>query len=493
MSRILEALRQLEGRGAFPGLNQPSPAEPPLPAAPIERADVVETRFDAAVETALPPYCEIPEAAQEPAEVEPAAGPADPWWMRPPSGSTSEGTAEVDEAFKLLEQIELELLEDALASRVYPPFETQASADEQEATLAQPEIIEVTVEATVEQPDEMDEQAVAVEVISEQPDAFEEELVDVEVIVELLDIDLPEIDLPDSELLESELPAAAIEASGSDAPCTLLELPPELSAEPSPPLIAKFPVDEPTEFGEAPSHDDEQDEANWRSLISEVHTIPIDWQETAEFSHDEPSPGELAHDHPSAVFTLRLDPRLSHAYRALAETLTEQLAGDASRIVLFAHASRREDENFSAVELAAALASIHEGDEILLVDALDQGVHGNPKAFTFVDVIEETVPWAAAIAATSQEGVSVVQRGLTDPQDVAMPAEELWADVRGRFRWILVNAGPVKGILTRHLAASCHATYLTLSLARTRRRHAAQSLAKLRTAGAHVAGTLVIE
>jgi hypothetical protein len=106
--------------------------------------------------------------------------------------------------------------------------------------------------------------------------------------------------------------------------------------------------------------------------------------------------------------------------------------------------------------------------------------------FGLSDVMRGLADWTHVVRPTNVPRLWCVSNGTHS--DVRLGDDFGWEELRHRFGFTLVEAGPVNEAGTVELARSCDATYLVVSLHETRRAGAERALAALQASGTHVIG-----
>jgi len=184
----------------------------------------------------------------------------------------------------------------------------------------------------------------------------------------------------------------------------------------------------------------------------------------------------------------------------LAESILSRLPMGRSGAVFLADAGHGEARTELLAELLPVLARRAES-EVLAVDADLQrgqltarlGVWGTRGV---AHVLLRACAWQEAVRQTCLAGVRLLPSvEFDDPEGRLLRPyrwERLFAELRRRFRLIVVDGASVVGPRPSPAASYCDASYLLVCLGRTAYRQAADAAAALRRQGARVEGCIAV-
>ena len=184
------------------------------------------------------------------------------------------------------------------------------------------------------------------------------------------------------------------------------------------------------------------------------------------------------------------------------EDLATKIAGDLPDLgsaVLACASVDRLPLGFSiTAPLARALAGRH--GEVLLVDTdvptnlrTSEPLY-QPK-FGFAEVCTQQIAWSEAILPTVISRLAYLPAGLevrAFPVDADFVAH-LFADLKRRFKYVVVNASSVADALAAGWLASCDEIYLAVELGRTIPHQARDAARQIAAAGGKIRGTITLE
>lgn len=192
------------------------------------------------------------------------------------------------------------------------------------------------------------------------------------------------------------------------------------------------------------------------------------------------------------VVELAVDSCSRANYRAIAQGISEQAASSGRVTLMLVYPGTLRDEDFSAAQLADALAAAT-GQQTLLVAWSSKAV---PIARRWArrsgasDVWTGQARWGDVLLPTTSPGLSWAGFG----EAANLPADRGAAFLAGlppQFRWVLFAAGSSDEPQAAELARHCDGVYLVTSLGRTRRDEALAAAAGLRSCGARLLGAVV--
>jgi capsular exopolysaccharide synthesis family protein len=204
---------------------------------------------------------------------------------------------------------------------------------------------------------------------------------------------------------------------------------------------------------------------------------------------------------PARVVLLDANPEgpLADAYRVLRAGLDQAWSDGASRVIAVGSASAREGKTVTAANLALALAARDE--HVLLVD----GDLRRPEAHVMLrahrtpgltDILAGRAAAADAIQEVEGTRLRLIASGspAANPADALRPdrLKELLSEVRGRFRWIVMDTAPVGAVPDAlALAALSDGVILVVASDTTVPAAAEDALARFAAGGARVLGALL--
>jgi Mrp family chromosome partitioning ATPase len=149
---------------------------------------------------------------------------------------------------------------------------------------------------------------------------------------------------------------------------------------------------------------------------------------------------------PELVAFHQPDHAVAGQYRALADELTQQLMGPASRLVLFTGSTTQAGTTTVVLNVAIALAQ-QPGVRVCVVDAnLAQPALGRklglPHALGLSDVLQRRTPLNWALQATGQADLTALTggRATSGPDLTNLPP--VLETLRQRYDWVLLDAAP---------------------------------------------------
>jgi len=237
----------------------------------------------------------------------------------------------------------------------------------------------------------------------------------------------------------------------------------------------------------------------------------VDWEALDDTSHLLSAPPlELAADElefvppapakpvlPAAHFEtcqLPLAVDLEDCYLEMAARIGEQTASNYSNVLLLVGADRWTAKAFSMVHLAQALSVQSPGDILLVDGELREGELSRQVARRGPGMVEAMlgqVAWPEIIHPTQLARIDFVARGNAQVPTVERP-EFGWGALRPLYRAVLIGLARQSEPETNWLAARCDAVYYVLSRPHTRRSSGSAAVNMLRSAGANVAGCIVV-
>jgi capsular exopolysaccharide synthesis family protein len=200
-----------------------------------------------------------------------------------------------------------------------------------------------------------------------------------------------------------------------------------------------------------------------------------------------------------ALFDAESHAPFSEAYRVLRTALDHAWPQPEARVLAVVSTAPREGKTTCAVNLALALAAREE--EALLVDAdLRQprahDVLAVRRAPGLTDVLAGRLEPGQAVQALAGSRLRVIASGpaAATPAEALKPAalRALLADVRGRFRWVVVDTSPLMAVADAStLAALCDGVVVVVAADRTPWTAAAQTIDRLGQIGCRVLGVVL--
>jgi Mrp family chromosome partitioning ATPase len=163
--------------------------------------------------------------------------------------------------------------------------------------------------------------------------------------------------------------------------------------------------------------------------------------------------------------------------------------------LLFASADRETGTTTTAIHLAAVLAEVTAGD-VLVIDA--DGRDGDlarrlniDAAYGLADVLGGRVGWQEAVVRIPPGCVQVLAscaKRVPATDDLPARLMAFLADVKRRYRAVIVDGGIASSAEATHWPAVCDGVYLCLEFEETGTKSAAEAVSLLRRAGGRVLG-----
>lgn len=191
---------------------------------------------------------------------------------------------------------------------------------------------------------------------------------------------------------------------------------------------------------------------------------------------------------------------LAESCLRLADNILSRLPGGPSAAVFLADVGQSEARTELLAGLLPALAR-RDGSELLAVDAdLERGQLtarlGVLAARGVAQVLLRACAWQEALSRTCLPGVSLLPSAVwADPEGRLLRPyrwERLLAELRRRYRLIVVDGGSLPRGGAVAAARCCDAAYLVVCLGQTAYREAAAAAALLRSQGARVEGCIAL-
>jgi hypothetical protein len=200
---------------------------------------------------------------------------------------------------------------------------------------------------------------------------------------------------------------------------------------------------------------------------------------------------------PAAPFEKCLLPTATEipaAYLQLAGAISGQLAATYSNALLFVSPDHWSDACFSMTQLAQAFGVQSAGDVLLVDGDLRHGRLSKvicPPGPGMTEVMLGTSTWEDVIHPTNSARIDFVARGASQVPTIDRP-EFGWNALRPKYRAVLIGLAAGVEPEAIWLAARCDAVYFVISRPHTRRQAASTAINALRSAGANVQGSIVV-
>lgn len=185
---------------------------------------------------------------------------------------------------------------------------------------------------------------------------------------------------------------------------------------------------------------------------------------------------------------------LGEYYTEMAERISEQQASNYCNVLLFVGSDRWVEPAFSMTHLAQAFALQSVGDVLLVDGDLRRGALSKAVARPGPGMIEAMLgraQWPDIIHPTSAGRIDFVARGNGQVPTVERP-EFGWGALRPLYRVVLIGLAMWSEPETTWLAGRCDGVYLVISRPHTRRSSASAAINSLRSCGANVVGSIVV-
>jgi Mrp family chromosome partitioning ATPase len=201
-----------------------------------------------------------------------------------------------------------------------------------------------------------------------------------------------------------------------------------------------------------------------------------------------------AADSPSRADAASLAP-----WPRLARTIISQWTSEESAALMFTSPEESESRTAAVASLAEALAAEVPG-EVLVVDAnlCEPALAarlGVASGQGLVDVLDGTAGWQVVVRRTRVEGLALLPgwpAGTHQSVRIATFAP-LLEELRGRYRFVLLNAASVGCGDTAAIARYCDGVYLWIRLNRTPCQAALEAIDLIERRGGHVAGCVLTD
>ena len=192
------------------------------------------------------------------------------------------------------------------------------------------------------------------------------------------------------------------------------------------------------------------------------------------------------------------DDCMAQQYRELAERIVAQLPEAAPAAVLLVAAEQQPHVPIAVAHVAMTLADRAEG-QVLILDANLSNKYLSGKAGLkdkpgLVEAISGGKSWQDLVVATASEHLDILPagRGLSlKLSSIANDLTWLMGRLKGRYRFILIDAGPVATRAADAMARVCDGTFLLVRLGQTETADAASAMTSLQSAGSRVLGCVV--
>lgn len=197
---------------------------------------------------------------------------------------------------------------------------------------------------------------------------------------------------------------------------------------------------------------------------------------------------------------LRPGSRLGGQYRRLRDRMLSQLPRGVAAAIVFSSPERNLGTTTTVVHLACVAAEVAAGD-VLIVDSHPQNSAVAAKLnidaeFGLADVLAGRATWQQAVVRVPPGRVHVLDSGPSTSLDELLqsPPEvlaALLADLKRRYRVVLIDGGTTDNELLSRWAVACDGAYLMLELSATSPDGATRAVEQLRAAGAQVLGCVL--
>jgi Mrp family chromosome partitioning ATPase len=212
---------------------------------------------------------------------------------------------------------------------------------------------------------------------------------------------------------------------------------------------------------------------------------------------DATPPRAAAQPQPVAAFETCLLPTADEPaehYAEMAARINEQMASNYCNVLLFVGADRWVEPTFSMTHLAQAFARQSAGDVLLVDGDLRRGALSKAVARPGPGMIEAMLGranWLDIIHPTNAAQIDFAARGNGQVPTVER-AEFGWGALRPLYRAVLIGLAVWSEPETTWLAGRCDGVYLVISRPHTRRSAASGAINSLRSCGANVVGSIVV-
>ncbi|MGD9722248.1 MAG: hypothetical protein AB7O59_11600 [Pirellulales bacterium] len=187
-------------------------------------------------------------------------------------------------------------------------------------------------------------------------------------------------------------------------------------------------------------------------------------------------------------------PVVADHYHELAERIGEQLSTNYCNVILLVSPDDTAELGFSMTHLAQAFSLQSVGDVLLVDGDLARGRLSKsvcPAGPGIAEAMQGLAQWTEIIHSTTTPRIDFVGRG-----ECAMPAHEPlefgWVALRPKYRAVLIGVAQTSAPQTAWLAAHCDAVYVLISRPNTQRDVAQAAVESLRTSGANLMGSILI-
>jgi len=210
---------------------------------------------------------------------------------------------------------------------------------------------------------------------------------------------------------------------------------------------------------------------------------------------DEPHGGSSA-----APWPIQSTQQHALAYRQLAENVLSQVAPGGPAVLMFTSPGDGDGKTELLVSLAAALAQ-RTPPRVLLLDA---NLHkpdlaaclGIKAVRGLAHVLAGVAKWQQVVQETSVPHLDLLPGVKSLLPDGSPPDQwnlrPLLAELRSRYRLVLVDTASLAHAEVAPLAGCCDGTYLVVRLKHTTRRHLAKAVELIRDCHGHLLGSVVI-
>ena len=194
------------------------------------------------------------------------------------------------------------------------------------------------------------------------------------------------------------------------------------------------------------------------------------------------------------VCTLPTARDVAEHYLEMAGQINDQLASNYCNVILFVAADRWVEPCFCMTELAQAFTLQFEGDVLLVDGDLHSGRLSKSVVRPGPGLIEAMLgraQWPDIIHPTDAARIDFVACGHA-PVPTVERTEFGWGALRPLYRAVLIGLANQDEPETAWLGGRCDAVYFVISRPHTRRGSASAAVNALRSSGANVVGTIVV-
>ena len=222
-------------------------------------------------------------------------------------------------------------------------------------------------------------------------------------------------------------------------------------------------------------------------MVATVDTPAVEVDSPAALVEPERASRESCH--------LGFSAELPDCYFDTAVRISEQIASNYCNVLLFVTPDQAVEQTLSMPDLARAFALQSSGGILLIDGDLRYGRLSKSAGVTgagMVEVMLGSAQWPQAIHPTEMSRIDFVPAGHSQVPSFDRP-EFGWSALRPQYRVVLIGLSVASELEIGWLSARCDGAYLVISRPHTRRQAAAAAINTLRSAGANVSGSIVID